>query len=271
MTANGRRSRFAWLPRRRTSPPESRMTGLLRGPDNTPVNCNGDEPIPSAGPYYVASYTPNHALVLVRNPNYHRNRPHHFARIELAVGVSDERAVPEIEAGTADYTSVGSDAPASTTRHRPRLRTRRAVRAREPRRRTGRPQYFVDNTFPSSILRPEHAPVAVQRRSMRQAVNYAINRRPLAQLRRRVQAAARSTPPTTTCRPGCPATATRRLSHDTRLCHGAEAGAGKGGTAVLYTCDRSPCPEQAQIVKTDLAAIGLQVQINTLFRRPVRR
>ena len=36
---------------------------------------------------------------------------------------------------------------------------------------------------------------------------------------------------------------------------------GGGRTAVLYTCNVSPCPEQAQIVKTDLAAIGLQVQI----------
>ena len=40
----------------------------------------------------------------------------------------------------------------------------------------------------------------------------------------------------------------------------------RGGerTAVLYTCDSSPCPEQAQIVKTDLAAIGLQVHIKTV-------
>ena len=42
------------------------------------------------------------------------------------------------------------------------------------------------------------------------------------------------------------------------------AGRGRRGrTAVLYTCDSSPCPEQAQIVKTDLAAIGLHVQIKT--------
>ena len=52
-----------------------------------------------------------------------------------------------------------------------------------------------------------------------------------------------------------------------------------GRTAVLYTCNVSPCPEQAQIVKNDLAAIGLRVEIKkfplgTLFvelvRSPVR-
>jgi ABC-type transport system substrate-binding protein len=39
---------------------------------------------------------------------------------------------------------------------------------------------------------------------------------------------------------------------------------GGGRTAVLYTCDTSPCPEQAHIVQTDLAAIGLRVQIKTI-------
>jgi ABC-type transport system substrate-binding protein len=32
-------------------------------------------------------------------------------------------------------------------------------------------------------------------------------------------------------------------------------------TAVLYTCDVAPCDEQAQILRTDLAAIGLQVEV----------
>ena len=37
-----------------------------------------------------------------------------------------------------------------------------------------------------------------------------------------------------------------------------------GRTAVLYTCDAYPCPQQAQIVKTDLAKIGLRVRITSL-------
>ena len=36
---------------------------------------------------------------------------------------------------------------------------------------------------------------------------------------------------------------------------------GGGRTAILYTCDLPPCAQQAQILKTDLAAIGLQLQI----------
>jgi ABC-type transport system substrate-binding protein len=33
---------------------------------------------------------------------------------------------------------------------------------------------------------------------------------------------------------------------------------------VLYTCDAYPCPEQAQIIKTDLSKIGLEVQIKRI-------
>ena len=76
-------------------------------PTNTPINPDGEPTIPSAGPYYVASYTPGQGAVLLRNANYHGKRPHHFARIELTVGVPAGRAVSEIEAGTADYTTLG--------------------------------------------------------------------------------------------------------------------------------------------------------------------
>jgi YVTN family beta-propeller protein len=72
-------------------------------PSNTPINPNGVRVIPSAGPYYVTSYMPGQGVALARNPNYRGSRPRHFARIQLAVGISTQRAVAEIEAGTADY------------------------------------------------------------------------------------------------------------------------------------------------------------------------
>jgi ABC-type transport system substrate-binding protein len=37
-----------------------------------------------------------------------------------------------------------------------------------------------------------------------------------------------------------------------------------GATVILYTCDVYPCPEQAQIVKNNLAAIGLRVEVKEL-------
>src|SRR6476660_6304133 len=75
-------------------------------PANTPIVPGGVRKVPSAGPYYVVSYTPGQGVVLARNPNYHGSRPRRFARIEVAEGVSNGRAVSDVEAGTADYTTL---------------------------------------------------------------------------------------------------------------------------------------------------------------------
>lgn len=40
------------------------------------------------------------------------------------------------------------------------------------------------------------------------------------------------------------------------------AGPGKHGTAVLYTCNVTPCPEQAQLIKDNLRAIGIDVDVH---------
>ena len=66
----------------------SQPAGSCAVPSNTPVNRNGENVIPSAGPYYVKSYTPGQGIVLMRNPNYHGHRLHQFARIELVVSGS---------------------------------------------------------------------------------------------------------------------------------------------------------------------------------------
>ncbi|MBV9417041.1 MAG: hypothetical protein JO363_18800, partial [Solirubrobacterales bacterium] len=84
-------------------------------PSGTPINPNQVRVIPSAGPYYVQSYTPGQSVVLVRNPNYHGRRPQHFERIQLTLGVPARRAVADVEAGRADYTTLASGAPSASS------------------------------------------------------------------------------------------------------------------------------------------------------------
>jgi YVTN family beta-propeller protein len=244
-------------------------------PSNTPINRNGERVIPSAGPYYVTSYTPGQGVVLTRNPNYHGSRPRHFARIELRVGISTQRAVNEIEAGTADYTAIGLLAPASTTLTAlaSRLATRYGPGSAAAAH--GGQQYFVNPSlqldyFVLNVHRTLFSDVR-----MRQAVNYAINRRALAQLGDAFQPLPER-PADHYLPPGMPGYRDARIYPMTpdvakarRLAHG------RGRTAVLYTCNVSPCLEQAQIVKTDLRAIGLQVQVkkfagDTVFARAAR-
>ena len=97
-------------------------------PSNTPIERRGV--IPSAGPYRVASFTPNQGVVLTRNPNYHGSRPHRLARIELAVGIPGPRAVAQVEAGTADY-AIGRRRSTVPTPPRSPLATAHTARPRK--------------------------------------------------------------------------------------------------------------------------------------------
>ena len=60
-------------------------------PRDTPADPGGINDIPSAGPYYIASYTPRQQLVLRRNPNYHGDRPHRLDQIVVSRSASTRR------------------------------------------------------------------------------------------------------------------------------------------------------------------------------------
>ena len=74
-------------------------------PPDTPLE-EATDPVPSAGPYYIASYTPERSLVLRRNPNYAGERPQRLEEIRFLFGVSAEHGVEEVENGRADYVAL---------------------------------------------------------------------------------------------------------------------------------------------------------------------
>ena len=74
-------------------------------PIGTPIDPGGLREIPSAGPYYVSSYTPNEQIVLRRNPNYQGPRPTGSTR--SSTRSASPRTVAQIEAGEADYAPDG--------------------------------------------------------------------------------------------------------------------------------------------------------------------
>ncbi|HYB29899.1 MAG TPA: ABC transporter substrate-binding protein [Solirubrobacteraceae bacterium] len=227
-------------------------------PTDTPINPQGVRVIPSAGPYDVASYTPGQGVVLTRNPNYHGSRPHRLARIELQVNIPGARAVAQVQGGTADYAVDGevdsSDAATLAARYGPD----------SPAARQGHQQYFVD-PLPqlSAYALNTHRPLFANVR-LRQAVNYAVNRTALARLGD--DPSMLPAPPTDHyLPPGIPGyqdvhvyPLTPDLAKARQLARGHT-----GATAVLYTCDVTPCPQQAQIITADLAAIGIHVETKT--------
>jgi ABC-type transport system substrate-binding protein len=237
-------------------------------PPGTPTNPDSAALIPSAGPYYVVSDTPSQGVVLARNPNYHGGRPRHFARIELTVGVPTERAIAEIESGQADYTSPGLDSPPQSTtlavlaaHLAARYGPHSAAAAH------GHQQYFagpgdqLDFFFLNS-----HRPLFHDAR-VRRAVNLAIDRPALAHLGDLFEPLPEQ-PTDHYLPPGMPGhratnayPRTPDVAEARTLIRAAHAG---GRVAVLDTCSTYPCPQQAQILKTDLARIGLRVEVHTL-------
>ncbi|MDQ1532079.1 MAG: peptide/nickel transport system substrate-binding protein [Microbacteriaceae bacterium] len=77
-------------------------------PKGSPVTDAGSKPLPTTGPYMVASYDPNRALKLVRNPNFtewsHDAQPQAYSdEIDETFGLTVEAEVTAIENGQADW------------------------------------------------------------------------------------------------------------------------------------------------------------------------
>ncbi len=245
-------------------------------PTNTPIDPDGVRLIPSAGPYYVASYAPGQGVVLTRNPNYHGNRPDRLDRIELAVGIPAPQALAEVERGAADYTPIqlGGAAAGGLASNVAAKALQLAARfgPRSASARHGDQRYFVDALPQLDYFQLNtHRPLFASAR-MRQAVNDAIDRSALAQLGDGFQ----PLPERTTDHilpPGIPGFSDAHIYPSRPALNKArQLARGERRTAVLYTCDFPPCSQQAQIIKTDLAAIGLRVviksfQVSTLFAR----
>ena len=226
-------------------------------PSGTPADPQGVRLIPSAGPYRVASYAPGQGVELTRNSNYHGSRPHRLERIDLRVGISDQRAVAQVEAGNADYLADGGVPAADATR------LAAHYGPGSPAAKNGRQQYFVNagpqlDSFALNTHRPLFADVRLRR-----AVSYAINRAELARLGDEYTPLLPEPPTDHYLPPGVPGH--RNVQHypfSPDLAKARELAGGRASrTAVLYTCNVSPCDQQAQIVKTNLAKIGIRVDV----------
>ena len=226
-------------------------------PLNTPIDQRGVRAIPSAGPYYIAQEDPEQRIVLKRNPNYHGARPRRLREIHYTIGVDVSRGLADVEDGKSDYIfeippERAVDAELSAR-----------YGATSPAAEDGKQRYFVNSVLALGYLalntsRPLFADVR-----WRKAVNYAIDRRALARLgHTRLSGdfpAIRTDQYLPPAMPGAARTplyppagdirAARRLAPEGRQ------------TAVLYTCNLPHCRRQAQVIKVNLGAVGLDVDV----------
>jgi DNA-binding SARP family transcriptional activator/ABC-type transport system substrate-binding protein len=161
------------LPVRIATPP------FCATPDDTPET-GQQQPIPSAGPYYIVSSS--HAqLVLARNPKYSGQRPRVPQRIVYSFGVSLARSITQVEAGRSDYLNAAAFTGGGESAL-PRLEQLEGrYGPASTAARTGHQRYFVNpaldlEKFVFNTARPLFASARLRR-----AVNYAIDRRALVQ------------------------------------------------------------------------------------------
>ncbi|HWQ01601.1 MAG TPA: ABC transporter substrate-binding protein [Gaiellaceae bacterium] len=128
-------------------------------PLNTPVPLTGNS-LASAGPYYIASRTPNRQILLQRNPNYHGPRPHHVDTMTVTVNTNSNQSLLQIRANEADYDMYGLPSPASS-----QLAKQYGI---------NKSRFFVHDSNAINYIAINTRRVSDL--SMRRAINYAIDR-----------------------------------------------------------------------------------------------
>jgi peptide/nickel transport system substrate-binding protein len=201
----------------------------------------------SAGPYYIAEYRPGQRIVMRRNRYYGGTRTHHVERFDMDL-VSSAEALERFKRGTADWASP-----------------RGAVlypQARELARKYGSSGRLSFRPAPSLwfyVLNTER-PLFRGNARLRRAVNFAVDRRALV----RVLGYGFARPTDQYLPFGFPGFRDENIYPFGPRLKTAKAlarGRLRGGKAVLYVPDVPTGLSLAQVLKANLAKIGLQVEI----------
>jgi YVTN family beta-propeller protein len=241
-------------------------------PTNTPMRPTESPPIPSAGPYYIASYAPGAQTVLKRNPNYRGPRPRRLAEIVYTGGLGAPQSIARVLAGQTDY------APDTVPSSASWAKLNRRYGAYSPAARAGHQQGFINQLLFVDALTLNTSRSLFANARLRRAVNYAIDRRALAAAGGFPSPGSLSATPTDQYLvqniPGFKDVEIYPLSADLRRAK--HLAGNRRRTAVMYVCNFSPCLQDAQIVKRNLSAIGISVEVRTfafddLFKREARK
>jgi ABC-type transport system substrate-binding protein len=228
-----------------------KTTGLCAVPPSLGSDPEGAKaPLPSAAPYYVAQYVPGERLVLERNRFYRGERPHHVDRFDADLNADAGAIVDDIASGKVDCCIPNA--------------TAYAERAAELARRYGvnRSQFWVvpGNGLRFFVLNTSR-PLFKNNPRLRQAINFAVDRKALT----RELGAFGGTPTDQYLLPGRPGFRDERIyplkGPDLKRARALAKGYTRSGKAVLYTPNFTLPMAFAQILRQNLSAIGLELDV----------
>jgi peptide/nickel transport system substrate-binding protein len=229
-------------------------------PASTPVDPKGVHTIAGAGPYYIASYTPNRSIVLKKNPDYTGNRPAYADEIDYTqLTIDTNQGTLEAKNGQLDYIN-DAVVPAQQFQLNQQY---------GPNGTAGGPQrFFITPAAVVSYLALNTVRPAFKNQLVRQAVNWAINRKAILQ----PSGYGAGVPADKYLPPQISGSSDEQSiypldSSDLTKAKALMQQAGVSSeTAVLYTCNQPPCPDRAAVIQNELKAIGINVQIKEFDR-----
>jgi ABC-type transport system substrate-binding protein len=217
---------------------------------NLPADPEGVSALDAAGPYYVKEYRPGERVIIRRNRFYRGTRPHHVDGFDVdQTAVSPQEPVSRVDRGVSDWTHTAAGIFFDQNLG---LVAKHGI---------NRSRFFVKPGFTLRLLAFNSArPLFRDNPGLRKAVNFALNRRAL------FLGSPLSSVPSDQYLPSImpgfrnanvyplEAPAVERARQLAR-------GNLRSGRAVLYVNDSPPLLALGQLIKRQLAEIGLDVDV----------
>jgi peptide/nickel transport system substrate-binding protein len=139
-------------------------------PSKTPVDPQGVNTLPGAGPYYIASRTVGKQIVLKANPYYKGTRPHRSGTIVLTMNTDASQTYLQVSNGTYAADPSGLDNPSAAAGLAKQFGVNKS-------------RFFVHPTPETDYIALNTTRSAFGSAAVRRAVNYAIDRPALLRVR----------------------------------------------------------------------------------------
>jgi peptide/nickel transport system substrate-binding protein len=208
-------------------------------------------PVPSAGPYYISDFIVDERLVAKRNPFYRGNRPHHVSLFQVTLEGTPDEFLDRVERNELDYAVV----PNGTI----------AARAAALAKKYGvnRGQFWVQpGDFMRMFVLNTSRPLFRKNVKLRQAVNYAVDRKALLRERGGSPGGQLTDQYLTPIKLGFRDERIYPIrGPDLATARKLAKGRTRSGKAVLYVSTVAAPLAQAAIVRANLEPIGLEVEI----------
>jgi ABC-type transport system substrate-binding protein/class 3 adenylate cyclase len=216
----------------------------------------GGGSLPSAGPYYVATYINEELVVLKRNPNYTGPRPHALDAIALREGVDAGVALERVQNGSFDGI-VSSGRNGALSPYDPLLAPDGAVAARYDTTASGRPVYVAAAQSGTGFLALNAGRGPFRDATVRRAAALALDRSAIAGIWQS-QPSADLLPPT------LPGFSDRPVSKPDPTAARALLRGRKPAVTMATFNGCTPCDAEATAVRAELHAAGFTVRIKRI-------